>query len=158
MLRPLPMTAAGISFHRLGASDVRFAWELNQSHVPHVGSTAYPEFERLCTISACALVALLDGSRAGFLLGMTRDADYACPNFLWFRGRYATFLYVDRIAVSTEHHQRGVGAALYRETEAEARKQGLPRLCCEVNLRPPNPGSMAFHQRLGFTQVGAQEL
>ena len=27
-------------------------------------------------------------------------------------------------------------------------------LCCEVNLEPPNPGSLRFHQRIGFTEVG----
>lgn len=29
-------------------------------------------------------------------------------------------------------------------------------LTCEVNLEPPNPHSLAFHHRLGFTQVGEQ--
>jgi predicted GNAT superfamily acetyltransferase len=27
-------------------------------------------------------------------------------------------------------------------------------LCCEVNLEPPNPGSLRFHHRIGFTEVG----
>jgi predicted GNAT superfamily acetyltransferase len=27
-------------------------------------------------------------------------------------------------------------------------------LCCEVNLVPPNPGSLAFHERLGFAACG----
>ena len=27
---------------------------------------------------------------------------------------------------------------------------------CEVNTMPPNPGSMRFHERLGFSQVGTQ--
>jgi len=30
-------------------------------------------------------------------------------------------------------------------------------MTCEVNLRPPNEGSMHFHQRLGFRQVAEQE-
>jgi predicted GNAT superfamily acetyltransferase len=27
---------------------------------------------------------------------------------------------------------------------------------CEVNLDPPNPRSLAFHERLGFREVGRQ--
>jgi hypothetical protein len=27
-------------------------------------------------------------------------------------------------------------------------------LCCEVNLEPPNLGSIRFHERIGFTEVG----
>jgi len=27
----------------------------------------------------------------------------------------------------------------------------------EVNLRPPNPGSMRFHERLGYQRVGELE-
>jgi predicted GNAT superfamily acetyltransferase len=26
-------------------------------------------------------------------------------------------------------------------------------LCCEVNVEPPNPGSLRFHQRIGFAEV-----
>jgi predicted GNAT superfamily acetyltransferase len=27
-------------------------------------------------------------------------------------------------------------------------------LCCEVNVEPPNPGSLRFHERIGFAEVG----
>jgi predicted GNAT superfamily acetyltransferase len=30
-------------------------------------------------------------------------------------------------------------------------------LTCEVNLNPPNHGSIRFHQRIGFSEVGQQE-
>jgi uncharacterized protein len=39
---------------------------------------------------------------------------------------------------------------LFRRAEA----LGHRRITCEVNLRPPNPVSDAFHARLGFTEVG----
>ena len=32
-----------------------------------------------------------------------------------------------------------------------------PVLTCEVNLRPPNEGSIAYHERHGFKRVGTQE-
>jgi predicted GNAT superfamily acetyltransferase len=37
-----------------------------------------------------------------------------------------------------------------------ARAAGRAEVTCEVNLDPPNPGSEAFHARLGFKQVGVQ--
>ena len=44
------------------------------------------------------------------------------------------------------------GAAL-AEADLAAIAAGRP-LCCEVNLVPPNPGSLAFHDRLGFAACG----
>ena len=46
--------------------------------------------------------------------------------------------------------------ALYKDL-ADASAGWAQQLVCEVNLRPANPGSLAFHQRLGFKQVGTQE-
>ena len=44
------------------------------------------------------------------------------------------------------------GAAL-AEADLAAIAAGRP-LCCEVNLVPPNPGSLASHDRLGFAACG----
>jgi predicted GNAT superfamily acetyltransferase len=137
--------------------DRTFAWRLNESEVPHVASETWDEFTRLCTIAASAPVAWLETKRAGFLLAMTEEADYDSDNFLWFRARYRRFFYVDRLAVAGDARLRGVGRALYLAAERFARDNGMETLCCEVNTRPPNPGSMAFHTTLGFSQVGAQD-
>jgi predicted GNAT superfamily acetyltransferase len=48
-----------------------------------------------------------------------------------------------------------VGAAL--SAALSALPNTPPLICCEVNLRPHNPGSFAFHQRLGFAVVGEQD-
>jgi uncharacterized protein len=149
---------AGIAVRLMGPEDRRFAWDLNQSEVPHVGSEEFEEFDRLCRISVFTPIATFDSVPAGFMLAMTADADYASPNFLWFEERYRAFLYVDRIAVTAACRKRGVGAVLYKEAERYALDHGLTMICCEVNLRPPNPGSLAFHRKLGFAQVGSQEL
>jgi predicted GNAT superfamily acetyltransferase len=136
--------------------DLRFAWALNQSEDPHVAAETWPEFGRLCNISAYARLAILRAAPAGFLLGMTTDADYDSPNFLFFRARYRAFLYVDRIAVAANGRRLGVGTSLYRDVETYARAAALTSICCEVNLRPGNPGSLSFHRELGFVQVGEQ--
>lgn len=38
--------------------------------------------------------------------------------------------------------------------DAIGAQAGHDRFCCEVNFLPPNPGSDAFHARLGFSEVG----
>lgn len=40
----------------------------------------------------------------------------------------------------------------------KAKQAGLKRIVCEVNLSPPNPKSDAFHQRMGFVEVGQAVL
>ena len=49
-----------------------------------------------------------------------------------------------------------MGAALYADL-ARHLPGDCPVLTCEVNLRPPNLESLAFHRKLGFEPVGEQE-
>ncbi len=78
---------------------------------------------------------------------------YGSLNYAWFNQHYDAFLYVDRIAVATNHRDRGVGSALYRRAIAKANEHAVP-VAAEVNRRPPNPGSMRFHHRFNFVEVG----
>jgi hypothetical protein len=49
-------------------------------------------------------------------------------------------------------------SALYADLEGEAARRDTPRIVCELNLRPPNPRSLAFHERRGFEEVGRMEV
>ena len=49
-----------------------------------------------------------------------------------------------------------MGQTLYSDAIQAARQRGT-MLCCEVNERPSNPGSMRFHQKFGFVPAGRQE-
>jgi predicted GNAT superfamily acetyltransferase len=81
---------------------------------------------------------------------------YPSENYRWFSERYDSFVYVDRIVVSEQARNKGVGVELYRLVAEHATKNGAPRILCEVNLEPPNPGSLRFHKRIGFAEVGEQ--
>jgi predicted GNAT superfamily acetyltransferase len=48
---------------------------------------------------------------------------------------------------------RGLGHARRLYDDLAAVAAGRP-LCCEVNVVPPNPASLAFHDRLGFVTCG----
>jgi predicted GNAT superfamily acetyltransferase len=64
------------------------------------------------------------------------------------------FLYIDQVVVSGSVRRAGIGRRLYAVLEQAALLRGLCCLCWEVNTVPPNPGSLAFHGRLGFSAVG----
>ena len=92
---------------------------------------------------------------AGFLIAMTPEVPYWSSNFKWFRERSDDFVYVDRVAVSPWFRKRGIAARLYGDVERFARSLGAARITLEVNVRPRNEASLAFHERLGF--VGLEE-
>lgn len=89
-----------------------------------------------------------------FLIAFDQDADYDSPNFLWFRDRYERFAYVDRIVVAASAHGLGRGRQLYERLFEAAKAAGYPCLTAEININPPNPGSLAFHEKMGFEAVG----
>jgi uncharacterized protein len=113
---------------------------------------------RLDALSAYHRVVEADGRVVAFLLALREGTDYASPNYRWFCAHYDRFLYVDRVVVSSTQQGRGLGAMLYDDLFAVARAAALPRITCEFDLVPPNPGSAMFHARYGFAQVGSQWL
>ncbi|HEX6587880.1 MAG TPA: GNAT family N-acetyltransferase [Longimicrobiales bacterium] len=94
---------------------------------------------------------------AGFLIAMTPDVPYGSGNFKWFLERSDDFVYVDRIAVSPWFRKRGIAARLYADVERFARSRGAARITLEVNVRPRNDASLAFHERMGFTGLDERE-
>jgi predicted GNAT superfamily acetyltransferase len=119
------------------------------------------------TLDATALGALIDTAFAawcagfgtsGFLIALDQDAPYGSENFRWFRDRFARFVYVDRIVVAPGARRTGLARALYRRLFARMREAGQSRVCCEVNITPPNPVSEAFHAALGFKEAGRATL
>lgn len=105
-----------------------------------------------------ARVAMFSPTADAFVLVLDQDADYDSPNFLWWKARRARFLYVDRVVVAATAQGRGLGRQLYTHAMEEARRLGFDRIVCEINIDPPNPGSVAFHTALGFAPAGEQRL
>jgi predicted GNAT superfamily acetyltransferase len=98
------------------------------------------------------------GQVDAFLLAFDQDADYASPNFRWFKARHQYFVYIDRIVVAAHARGRGLARLLYADLFDHARAAGHDRIGCEVNLGPPNPASDGFHAALGFREVGCANL
>ncbi len=138
----------------LTAADLPEVLALNEENVPDVGTLSPASLALVVCQSTLALVLRDEQGVAGFVLAMSPLSDYASPNYRWFCARFARFLYVDRIAVAARCRGQGLGRLLYGDVFAEARARDLERVTCEVNLVPPNPGSLAFHHRLGFERMG----
>jgi predicted GNAT superfamily acetyltransferase len=138
-------------------ADLTTVLALNESVVPHVNSLDMANMRDFLAKAAYFRVACDEEKQIlAFLIGLAPDTDYDSPNFQWFCDRYEDFAYVDRIAVAASARRQGIAEALYGDFAAVA-LGWTQRLGCEVNLRPANPGSLAFHRRAGFTQVGTQE-
>ena len=48
----------------------------------------------------------------------------------------------------------GLDVGFTEELTQWSADHSCPRIVCEVNVVPPNPGSLAFHKTLGFSKVG----
>lgn len=133
-------------------ADLPLLLALNNAEAAAVNALDAAGFAGLAQ-AAWALLAVGEPAEA-FLLALDATAPARGPNHGWFLARFPRFAYVDRVVVAPASQGRGLGRALYAALEGRARAAGAGWLCCEVNLDPPNPGSMAFHARLGFSPLG----
>ena len=122
----------------------------------HRAETSPLDAARLDWMLAHAFRVEQVGDGHAFLIAFDQDCPYDSPNFLWLRERARDFVYVDRVITAPEHRGRGLAAGLYHRLFAQCRQAGRRRVTCEVNGEPPNPGSDAFHARLGFTELGRE--
>lgn len=146
-----------VSLRAIEASDLRPVAALNDREVPRVSPLGVDGLRAQLPRCDVALVAVADDRIVGFVLALAPGANYDSVNYRWFEGRGTDHLYVDRIVVAMAHRQRGIAGMLYDAVEARARETGRSEVTCEVNVRPPNPSSMAFHERRGFAEVGRQD-
>ena len=149
----MSIPGGALQIRKLVADDVRRIWVLNESATPGVGRITEEGVERLLGYSALALGAFDGDTLLGFVLCLSPQTDYSSLNYRWFCERYSDFLYVDRIAVATDFRSQRIGALLYEQVFAYAEERSLT-VMAEINLDPPNPGSVRFHERHGFVRVG----
>jgi len=148
-------TVTPLTTRDLAGADGEALLALNNAHAV---ALSWLEPERLAHLVAEAFLARRVGVADALLLTFDQAADYDSPNFLWFRERYPTFVYVDRVVVADSARGRGLARRLYDDLFAAARAAGHERIVCEVNADPPNPASDAFHAALGFVTVGTAAI
>ena len=81
-------------------------------------------------------------------------ASYDSLNFAYFQKKFSKFLYIDRIVVADRFRRKGIGQSLYHFLFTL--DYGPRPITCEVNLDPPNPKSISFHEAQGFISIDEQ--
>ena len=138
------------------AADAAAVLAMNNASTPHVNALTTEEFAWLTSHAAYYRVAVNAGGVVGFTLCLPAGLDYWSDNYKWFAARYDDFLYLDRVVVAEQARRLGVGRTLYADLHHTAAGR-WPRVTLEVNLRPANPNSVAFHEALGYQAVGVRE-
>lgn len=112
----------------------------------------------LLALADPCVVAEQDGAVIGFVLAMQSGAAYANDNFTWFSARLSSFVYIDRIVISEAGRGLGLGTRLYDHVSEIATAKGRLVMAAEMDLDPPNEGSLRFHKRHGFVALGSRVL
>jgi uncharacterized protein len=145
--RPMVATPAPM-IRAVTRDDLPAVLALNNAHAVEVNALTADALAALVDVAAHARV--VEGGR-GFLIALGERTPIQGPNHAWFVARYPAFRYIDRVVIAPEARGLGHARRLYEDRAALA--AGRP-LCCDVNLVPPNPASLAFHARLGFVACG----
>lgn len=153
----LSSTLNDIEIRDVLESDLNSLRELNEANVPHVNSLTVDELRRLWQLSTYFRVVEEKDELLACLLVLSPGREYKSLNYQWFSSRYQEFLYIDRVMVASSGRRRGLASMLYEDLFDFGRKQGVPRVLCEYNLRPANNISRDFHTAHAFQEVGQQD-
>jgi predicted GNAT superfamily acetyltransferase len=139
------------------STDLDVVIAINNGGYPAVPMATSEEMTMLLGFASLAVVVENDdGDVAGFLIAMDPGLEYASENYVYFESRFDNHLYIDRIVLGEKARGLGLGSELYQAVFDKARSDGRDRVTCEVNLEPPNPGSLRFHRRWGFEDLDTQ--
>ena len=137
-------------------TDLARVLAINNANTPGVSELTLSELET--DVKNCLHALAIDnqhGEVCAFCITFAPDAPAAGVHHRWFAERFESFVYLDRIAIDPTYQNLGLGVLLYQSVEQQMIDSAQhSMLCCEVNLEPPNPGSLRFHHRIGFTEVG----
>ena len=129
--------------------------KMNQEALPAVSSVNINDMNHFLTIVDYFRSLKIEEKLVGFLIALTPGKEYHSINYKWFEKRFDSFMYVDRIVIDPSYQGNGIGKAFYNDL-ADFSNNKTYRITCEVNIRPKNEGSMIFHGKYGFVQVGTQ--
>ena len=132
----------------LTAGDADRILDLNNEHAVETSSLDLSAAGHL--LAMCFYAKGIGLGARGFLLALDQDAAYDNFNFQWFRSRFERFVYIDRIIIAKDARGQGLARLMYEDLFAEAKAAGHDRVVCEVNIDPPNEGSLAFHRSMRF--------
>tara|TARA_B100000029_G_scaffold414432_1_gene417839 strand:+ start:2221 stop:2727 length:507 start_codon:yes stop_codon:yes gene_type:complete len=131
---------------------------INQENIPEVGGLAdINEFNDRVSWSSNVFAYKYEDVIKAFVLCMREGLPYKSPNYKYISINFKKFLYVDRIAVQEKFRRQGIAEEIYKTVINEGKRNSLDVLC-EVNTKPSNEPSLAFHRKMGFEEIGTNEF
>jgi len=140
-----------MEIRNITAADVPALLALNNAEAERVNALTEAALNSLL---ASAFAARVTANGQAFLIAFDHATPPQGPNHAWFTARESCFAYIDRVVVASGARGRGLARALYADLARIALARQTNLLTCEVNLDPPNPESLAFHEKLGFAACG----
>jgi len=125
---------------------------LNLASVRELSELDQARMQAILSFSHRSLVVEIDGTVVAFALVIAPGTGYDSRNYRWFGDRFERFLYLDRVVVADGQRRRGIATRLYDAMEDTA--ASFERMVCDVNVRPPNDASLAFHAARRYVEVG----
>ena len=127
---------------------------INRSALNGVSEMDNAYYDLLVAESAIFHVIEVNEEIVGYVCALAHEAAYDGEEFLWFRKHITgNFLYIDQLAISKPYRYKGLGKKLYSDLEKLSTHMNITTLVCDVNYKPFNTESQAFHRRLGFVEL-----
>lgn len=148
-----------LSIRPIRVDDFADVLRINAESVPYVAKLDERELDRLVALAALAWVAeSTAGGVCGYLLAMSSADDYDGEEFRCFQQKLnQPFTYIDQMTIDFGARRTKIGSRMYERLTRWSHEHNRFVLCCEVNVRPPNPISMRFHETVGFEPLGELE-
>jgi len=143
---------------KLENKDLKRVLDLNEESVHFLSPMTMEKLQQLKSQSEMISVIEVDGIVEAFVLTIKEGKAYDSVNYLWFQKHYHRFLYIDRVVVSIKMQGKGLGRMLYESVFEHAKQIGVPYVTAEIDINPPNPVSLKFHEKFGFKEVGKQSV
>ena len=131
--------------------------KLNNSYSPFLAPLdSIDQTEKLLNMSLYTLVLMDQDTIKGFCVVFKENSDYGSENYKYFNKKHKEFLYIDRIGISGDLKQKGIGTSMYNYI-FNNNENHVP-VCAEVNSIPLNEASISFHLGLGFKDIHKKRL
>ena len=142
----------------LSEKEIKEMHSINQENSPDVGDIPnIDQFQELTNLTETIYVFKDQEKIIGFIFLMREGTTYQSENYKFISSKYDHFLYVDRIAIQSNYRRQGLAKKIYNKVIEDGKKLELDILC-EVNTRPRNDISLAFHKKMGFKEIGTQDF
>ncbi|NYT03280.1 MAG: GNAT family N-acetyltransferase [Candidatus Methanofastidiosa archaeon] len=139
-----------MNIRRAQEKDLPKILELNNIESKWVGKKEISFFQKYMNIPFFSIIEDKENV-VGFLMVMDHNTEYDSINFLWFKNKFKKYYYIDRVIVDESMRGKGIASMLYKEV---INNKGPVPLVAEVAIEPPNEGSVKFHDKVGFKEVG----